>query len=90
MIYYFQRNNSLVSTILNELRSQCVNYSIILITEEIEGFYKLSKIFSPLTEFMMEGIIPRGFINELLTRTALKPEVFELVKQTFKYSLILL
>lgn len=38
-----------------------------------------SPIYSPITYLMINGIVPRGFINDLFNRTAPEPELFEKV-----------
>lgn len=46
----------------------------------------LLPVNSPLTNFLIQGTMPRGFINELLSSTALKPQIFE--KVSIKTSII--
>lgn len=66
------------------MRSQCLNHSILFltytwITDGRECVSKMENLISPLTVFLMENTMPRGFMNELLSRTALKHEVFDKV-----------
>lgn len=70
------------------MRTQCVTHSIMLLThvwisDDRECARILEPLYSPLTEFLMQGTIPRGFINELLSRTTVKPEVFEKVNTKY-------
>lgn len=65
-----------------------MNHSITLLTnrwisDDRECTRILEPLRSPLTEFFMSGTMPRNFINELLSRTALKPQVFQNVSSKY-------
>ncbi|XP_015363306.1 PREDICTED: ubiquitin conjugation factor E4 B [Diuraphis noxia] len=71
-----------VSTVLTNLRSQCVSHCIMLITEswildDREWVLNMQPIYSPITQFLMKGKVPRGFINEILNRAALNQDLLE-------------
>lgn len=51
----------------------------IWITDNTESARILEPLNSPLTDFLLRERMPRGFINELFSRTTLKPEVFKKV-----------
>lgn len=67
---------------------QCVAHSVTLLTniwisDDRECASILEPICSPLTEFLMTDTMPRGFINELVSRAALKPELFQKVNSKY-------
>lgn len=66
------------------MRTQCLNLCISLLShtwilDDRECTRLLTPINSCLTEFLLADTVPGGFLNELLNRTALKPEVFDIV-----------
>ncbi|XP_025422672.1 ubiquitin conjugation factor E4 B [Sipha flava] len=80
--YPKRSSSAIVSRTLNIIRSQCVNHSIVLLTydwvsDHRESARNLFPAISPLTHFLIQGTMPRGFINELLISTTLKPRMFE-------------
>lgn len=71
-----------VSTTLKNIRKQCVNLSIVLLSESwvldnLECTQTFAPLHSPLIHFMMQGTLPRGFINELISGTTSRPDQFE-------------
>ncbi|XP_022173840.1 ubiquitin conjugation factor E4 B [Myzus persicae] len=80
---YPKRSNTLkVSTVLTNLRSQCVSYCILMITQgwiydDNIWVRNMKTTYSPITQFLMKGKVPRGFINEVLNRAALNQDLLE-------------
>ncbi|XP_050525292.1 ubiquitin conjugation factor E4 B [Daktulosphaira vitifoliae] len=73
-----------VCSLLQNIRAQCVSHSIMLLTntcilDDKESARILEPLHSPLTEFLLQGTLPRGFLNELFNRTALKLTTFKQV-----------
>lgn len=60
------------------------------ILDDKESARILEPLHSPLTEFLLQGTLPRGFLNELFNRTALKPTTFKQVIIIFHAILITL
>lgn len=78
----------MVGTTLCNLRSQCMNHSIALLSliwilDDRDSIQVLSSVNTCLTEYLMKDMVPGGFLSELLNRTALKPELFDRVIETF-------
>lgn len=73
---------------MTTLRGQCLSHSNMILTrvwisDDRKCAPVLEPLYSPLTEFLMQGTIPRGFIHELFNYTLSKTEVFEKVSGTF-------
>lgn len=51
------------------------------ISDDSDSARILSPLHSPLTDFLIQGTLPRGFINELINVTALKSAVFDKVSE---------
>lgn len=71
-----------VSKVLTNLRSQCVSHCIMLITQvwildDREWVRNMQPLYSPITQFLIKGKVPRGFINEILNRAALNQDLLE-------------
>lgn len=72
---------------MKTLRVQCLSHSVLLLTniwisdDTIEAL-TLEPVYSPLTEFLMQGTVPRGFIHELFSYVLPKTEAFEKVIKT--------
>ncbi|XP_025203698.1 ubiquitin conjugation factor E4 B isoform X1 [Melanaphis sacchari] len=71
-----------VSSILTNLRSQCVNHCVMLLTQEWimddrEWVRCLTSMHSPLTQYLLRGKVPRGFMNEILNRAAMNQDLME-------------
>lgn len=61
-----------------------MNHSIVLLSESwaldnAEFAQILAPVHSPLTDFLMQGTLPRGFMNELISGTTSRPDQFERV-----------
>lgn len=77
-----------VSTVLTNLRSQCVSYCILMITQgwiydDNIWVRNMKTTYSPITQFLMKGKVPRGFINEVLNRAALNQDLLEEVSNQY-------
>jgi len=55
----------------------------ICIYDDREFVRTMQPIYSPLTEFLLKGQLPRGFINELLNRTVVNPGHIEKVSKQY-------
>jgi len=49
------------------------------IMDDREWVRNMQPIYSPITQFLMKGKVPRGFINEILNRAALNQDLLEKV-----------
>ncbi|XP_050424962.1 ubiquitin conjugation factor E4 B [Adelges cooleyi] len=73
-----------VCQLLRDMSLQCIDHSIMLLTntcilDHKESARILEPLYSPLTDFLLQGTLPRGFLNELCNRTSLKPNTFKKV-----------
>lgn len=69
---------------LTYLREQSVSNSVMLLTylwisDDSDKTRIMGPIYSPLTDFLLDGKIPRGFINELLIYAETMPYVLDKV-----------
>lgn len=56
------------------------------ILDDREWIQNMQPIYSPITQFLMKGKVPRGFINEILNRAALNDNQGLLEKVSNQYS----
>lgn len=71
-----------VSSVLTNLRTQCINYCILLLTnawvmDDRIWAHCVPYMYTPLTQFLLKGKVPRGFMNEILNRAAMNQVLME-------------
>jgi hypothetical protein len=71
---------------LTNLRSQCVSHCIKLLTHEWvmddrEWVPVFIRRHSHLTQYLLRGKVPRGFMNEILNRAAMNQDLMEKVSK---------
>jgi len=53
------------------------------ILDDRQWVKNMQPIYSPITQFLMKGKVPRGFINEILNRAALNQDLLEKVSNQY-------
>ncbi|CAH1738574.1 unnamed protein product [Aphis gossypii] len=71
-----------VSSVLTNLRTQCINHCILLLTNEWlmddrDWAHTIPYMYTPITQFLLKGKVPRGFMNEMLNRAAMNQDLME-------------
>jgi len=53
------------------------------ILDDREWVRNMQPLYSPITQFLIKGKVPRGFINEILNRAALNQDLLEKVSNQY-------